>query len=169
MDSISPTLLFTAIGVWVSSTIAMFTILVWIIGRIGATGDQLAAKISALADKEALDIGALRMEFSKDVERIQALEADARHRLTNETQRAVADLQGDLRRIRDTSASKDELENAESRLITSIGKIEIRVDRVDAKLEAIPAIQALLSQVAASIDKIILSLAPKRARSEPDA
>jgi hypothetical protein len=159
---LNTTLAISLVSVWVASTGLLFSMLVFIQGRINALDEKLSGSISKLADKEALDIGAVRTEFGKDIERIQALERDARHRLANDTSKTIAEVQIDLRRIRDDSATKGELDALERRLVISMSKIEARVDRVDAKLEALPAMQAILAQMSLTIERISDTITQRR-------
>jgi hypothetical protein len=75
---LNTTLAISLVSVWVASTGLLFSMLVFIQGRINALDEKLSGSISKLADKEALDIGAVRTEFGKDIERIQALDIGSR-------------------------------------------------------------------------------------------
>jgi len=107
-------------------------------------------------------ISALEEKVEEDVRRVAEEDQKARHRRANELQATIAKLDAELRVIRDGAATKPELSQVETRLTLFIGKVEARIERIESKLEPLPAMQALLQQVVQTVEKISAALLKER-------
>jgi RecB family exonuclease len=107
-----------------------------------------------LTDKGAGDLAALRDDLKTDIERVRSQEAQLRDRLSVEWQKSVTDIDSEQRRIRDGSATRVEMAAMEGRINGSIGKLEARIDRIDTKLESLPAMHAIMTTLVASVDRL---------------
>jgi hypothetical protein len=49
----------------------------------------------------------------------------------------------------------------EGRINSSIAKVEVRIDRIDTKLEPLPAMHAILTQLGTAVDRISITVLKK--------
>jgi chromosome segregation ATPase len=124
---------------------------------------ELQKDLDAARQKEGLDIGALRSEALTKLESLDQRFSKALHDAVGETTRTLASVQLQMNQMRDQSATKQELNAAEVRLVstitevktetkTELAKLSIKVDKIS---EQLPAILAQLNHLAATIDKIV--------------
>jgi septation ring formation regulator EzrA len=141
--------------------IGLAALVLAIFGSLGGVFAYFQGRVNALVDKEFSDISALRDDFEKDIDRLRDQDSAARHRLANETQKTISEIERDLRRTRDASATKAEMIAMEGRINSSIAKVEARIDKIDTKLEPLPAMHAILTQLGPAVDRIGLVVLKK--------
>ncbi len=135
---------------WIAFATLSFTIFATVFGGFW----NFLGRLNALSDKASIDLDDVRDELGKEIERLRDQDSAARHRLANDTQKILSEIEGDLRRTRESSATKNELIAMETRINTSIAKVETRMDRIDAKLEPLPAMHAIMTNLVASVDRL---------------
>jgi hypothetical protein len=133
--------------------IALFSAVLTCLASLGGVFAYLQNSINANAERLSEEIEALRRDLEKDIERGDAMDRSARDRMAADVQKLIADIQVELGRMRDNSATRNELQTMESRLNFNLGKLEVRLDKVDTKLEPLPAMHAILMQLNSAVER----------------
>ncbi len=138
----------------VQAWVALAGLIVTVFGGLAGVFAYFQGRLTVLTDKGAGDLAALRDDLKTDIERVRSQEAQLRDRLSVEWQKSVTDIDSEQRRIRDGSATRVEMAAMEGRINGSIGKLEARIDRIDTKLESLPAMHAIMTTLVASVDRL---------------
>lgn len=120
--------------------------------------DGLEKDIEALAQKESLDIGALRIETNTRIDGVEQRESKARHDLANRTQENVLTLQTQINQIRDGGATKSELSAVETRLTAALTDLKndtrAELSKIAGKLDQLPAISSQVTALVSAVEKM---------------
>jgi hypothetical protein len=114
-----------------------------------------ARDIASIREKEALDIGALRLEvntaieaskavFSERLESLDQRAARSRAELRVELTAQISDVKGEVATIRKEGATKPELQAVEARLTITMTDLKDQIGKVGEKLAVIPDMKASL-------------------------
>jgi hypothetical protein len=143
---------------WIAFATLSFTIFATVFGGFW----NFLGRLNALADKASADLADARDELGKEIQRLRDQDSAARHNLAGGVQKTISEIEMEQRRMRDNAATKAEMVAMEGRINMAIGKMETRLDRIEGRLEPLPAMHAIMTNLVASVDRLSVAVGVRR-------